>query len=226
MNTTEALSSGGAQEFDPYKLGRGHTDGGKVAKGHGEAGPASKRVIVAFGFWIFLVSDIAMFSAFFVAHLVLGSATAGGPTGHELYDPTDVAAQTGILLTSSYTCGLSAIATNAKNRLWNEIAFLATGLLGVAFLVLEAREFAGLVNQGASPTRSAYLSSFFALVGLHGIHVTVGLLWLATMMAQIYLIGFLPHVVRRLHCFNLYWHVLDIIWVAIFTVAYLMGEGR
>lgn len=219
MTTIEAPALG--RHVDPYRLGR--ADG--VATGHGEAGPASKRVVVAFGFWIFLLSDIVMFSAFFAAHAVLQTATDGGPTGRDLFDPKRVAIETACLLASSFTCGLSALATDARSHVWTQAALLVTGLLGLAFLSLEAQEFAAMIASGAGPERSAFLSSFFALVGLHGAHVSVGLLWLGTMMAQLFVKGFGP-VIYRLICFNLYWHVLDIIWVAIFTVVYLIGEGR
>lgn len=226
MSATEALPPARGEHADPYRIGHGRPGEISRATGHGEAGPASKRVIVAYGFWIFLLSDIVMFSAFFATHAVLQTATAGGPSGRELYDPFKVAAETACLLVSSYTCGLSAIATTARNQLWTQICLLATGLLGLAFLGLEGHEFAGMIGSDAGPRRSAYLSSFFALVGLHGIHVSVGLLWLGTMMAQVYVKGFRENILRRLICFNLYWHVLDIIWVAIFTVVYLIGEGR
>jgi len=221
MTTIETPTPALGRRADPYKLGRAEV----LATGHGEAGPASKRVVVAFGFWIFLLSDIVMFSAFFAAHAVLQTATDGGPTGRDLFDPTRVAIETACLLTSSFACGLSAVATDARNRFWTQAALLVTGLLGLAFLSLEAQEFAGMIASGAGPQRSAFLSSFFALVGLHGAHVAVGLLWLGTMMAQLFVKGFGP-VLYRLICFNLFWHVLDIIWIAIFTVVYLIGEGR
>ncbi len=183
-------------------------------------------MIVGYGFWIFLISDIVMFSCFFAAHAVLQTAIAGGPSGRALLDPVRVAAQTTFLLLSSFTCGLSAVATAARNQLWTQVALLVTGLLGAAFLLLEAQEFAGLIAEGNGPTRSAFLSSFFALVGLHGLHVTAGLLWLGTMMAQVFVKGFRSNILRRLICFNLFWHALDIIWVAIFTLVYLIGGGR
>ena len=113
--------------------------------------------------------------------------------------------------------------TPARNHFWTQVFLLVTGLLGLGFLLLEAQEFAGLIGQGAGPTRSAFLSSFFALVGLHGVHVSVGLLWLGTMMAQVYVKGFRTSILHRLLCFNLFWHTLDIIWVAIFTIVYLMS---
>lgn len=193
------------------------------APGHGEGGPASERVIVGYGFWIFLLSDIVMFSAFFAAHAVLQNATAGGPSGHELFHRSSVATETACLLLSSFVCGLSAVATEARKEFWTQTALLVTGLLGAAFLMLEFREFAEMVAKGAGPQRSAFLSSYFALVGCHGAHVTAGLLWLGTMMAQLLAKGFRTSVLHRLLCFNLFWHMLDIVWVAIFTLVYLVG---
>ena len=231
--TTEALPRAYRPGDDPYMLGHrghgapGHGGGGRdYATGHGEGGPASKRVIVGYGFWIFLLSDIVMFSCFFAAHAVLQTATAGGPSGRELFDPWRVAVETAALLASSFMCGMSAVATEARSQLWTQICLLFTGLLGAMFLVLEAQEFTQMVVAGNGPERSAFLSSFFALVGCHGLHVTAGLLWLGTMMAQIFVKGFRPNILRRLLCFNLFWHALDIIWVALFTVVYLIGEGR
>lgn len=225
MSNIDATANG--IDRDPYRIGRhypdhGHTHGSE-ATGHGEGGPAPKRTVVAYGFWIFLLSDIIMFSAFFATYAVLLGATAGGPDGQELFDLPRVAIQTFCLLTSSFTCGLAAIATQVRNRFWTQAGLLVTGLLGLAFLVIELDEFAGMIAQGAGPSRSAFLSSFFALVGLHGLHVTAGLLWLGTMMAQIFVKGFTPAVLRRLMCFSLFWHALDIIWVALFSVVYLIG---
>lgn len=211
---------------DPYKIGHSGYGGRGYATGHGEGGPASKNVIVGYGFWLFLLSDIVLFSCLFAAHAVLRNATAGGPTGPDLFDPTSIALETTALLLSSFTCGMAAVATGARNQLWTQLFLLITGLLGAAFLVLEARDFASMIARGASPQTSAYWSSFFAVVGCHGAHVTAGLLWLGTMMAQIYVKGFRPNILRRMLCFNLFWHVLDIIWVALFTIVYLIGEGR
>ncbi|MBN9026055.1 MAG: cytochrome (ubi)quinol oxidase subunit III [Rhizobiales bacterium] len=219
---------------DPYRVGHhphapghghghGHGHHGDDATGHGEGGPASKRVVVAYGFWIFLLSDIVMFSAFFATYAVLVDATAGGPTGHELFGLTRVAIETAALLTSSFACGLAMIASQVRNHLWTQIGLFATGLLGFVFLVLEVQEFALMIAEGAGPARSAFLSAFFALVGLHGLHVFSGLLWLGTMMAQVAVKGFHPRILRRLMCFSLFWHALDIIWVALFTVVYLIG---
>jgi cytochrome o ubiquinol oxidase subunit 3 len=229
MSST-ALPKVHRRDVDPYRLGRrhgapGHGGGRDYATGHGEGGPASKRVVAGFGFWIFLLSDIVMFSAFFAAHAVLQSATAGGPSGSELFDPRRVALETAFLLASSFTCGLAAVATGARSHLWTQIFLLVTGLLGAGFLALETSEFSRMIAEGAEPQRSAFLSSFFAVVGCHGLHVTAGLLWLGTMMAQVLVKGFRPNILRRLLCFNLFWHALDIIWVALFTIVYLIGEG-
>jgi cytochrome o ubiquinol oxidase subunit 3 len=210
---------------DPYALGHRPNAHPHQATGHGEGGPSSKRIIVGYGFWLFLLSDIVMFSGFFAAYAVLARNTAGGPGGRELFELPRVAIETALLLASSFTCGLAAVAAQARSRLWTELGLLVTGLLGLGFLVLELQEFAGLVARGAGPQRSAFLSSFFAVVGCHGLHVTAGLLWLGTMMAQIYVKGFRPTIHRRMLCFNLFWHTLDIIWVALFTVVYLLGAG-
>lgn len=233
MSTAETLPPAPGLDIDPHRLGRGRSRtpsdfsiGTLYATGHGEGGPASKRVIVGYGFWIFLLSDIIMFSAFFAAHAVLQTATADGPSGRELFHLPGVAIETGCLLASSFTCGLSAVATEARSQLWTQLGLFATGLLGLAFLMLEAQDFAAMAADGAGPQRSAFLSSFFALVGCHGAHVSAGLLWLGTMMAQVFVKGFRPNILRRLLCFNLFWHMLDIIWVALFTVVYLVGVLR
>jgi cytochrome o ubiquinol oxidase subunit 3 len=238
MSTTAVAATAHPRDFDPYRLGRGADRGsghghghgaGRGGSGHDDATsyrPASKRVIVGFGFWIFLLSDIVLFSCLFAAHAVLQTATAGGPSGRDLFNPTSIAIETACLLLSSFTCGLSAVAANARSQLWTQAALLVTGLLGLTFLLLEARDFAAMVAEGAGPQRSAFLSSFFAVVGCHGAHVTAGLLWLGTMMAQIFFKGFRPNIMRRLLCFGMFWHVLDIIWVALFTIVYLIGEGR
>ena len=188
-----------------------------------EAGPAPKPIVVAYGFWIFLLSDIVMFSAFFASYAVLSSATAGGPSGAALFNQTRVAIETACLLASSYTCGMMSLAIKSHNRIGTYVGAAVTFVLGAAFLSLELREFAGMIAQGATPQRSAFLSAFFTLVGCHGLHVTVGLLWLVVMMAQVAARGFRDTVQRRLFCFSLFWHTLDIIWVGIFTVVYLVG---
>jgi cytochrome o ubiquinol oxidase subunit 3 len=191
--------------------------------GHGAGGPAPKRIVVGYGFWIFLLSDVIMFSSFFAAYAVLFKNTAGGPVAQQLFDLRNTAAETACLLGSTFTCAMAGLAVGERNQKWTQIALLATGLLGVVFISLELREFASLVARGAGPTRSAFLSSFFTLVGCHGAHVTVGLLWLGTMMAQFYAKGFTQNIRHRFLCFSLFWHALDIIWVAIFSLVYLVG---
>ena len=217
----------------PVSAGHGHPAPHAIgrraqgdATGHGEGGPASKRIVVAYGFWIFLLSDIIMFSAFFAAYAVLGGATAGGPSGAELFDQRRVAIETLLLLLSSFTAGLSSVAAERRSMVGTQAWLIVTGLLGLAFLVIEIQEFAGLIARGAGPQRSAFLSSFFALVGCHGLHVACGLLWLGTMSAQFWARGFQPTIYRRFLCFNLFWHALDIIWVGLFTIVYLLGAGR
>jgi len=188
-------------------------------------GPAPKRIVTGFGFWIFLLSDIVMFSCFFASFAVLSGQTAGGPGGAELFDLRSVAVETVLLLLSSFTCGMASIAADRRLALWFQAAMAVTALLGAGFLLLEVREFIGLVGQGAGPSRSAFLSAFFTLVGCHGLHVAAGILWLLTMMAQVVAKGFRADILRRILCFALFWHALDIIWVAVFSVVYLLGSA-
>jgi cytochrome o ubiquinol oxidase subunit III len=188
-----------------------------------EAGPAPKRIVVGYGFWIFLLSDIVMFSALFASYAVLVRATAGGPTGAQLFNQTSVAIETACLLASSYTCGLMSLAVNSRRRSATYFFAAVTFGLGAAFLTLELREFADMIARGAAPQRSAFLSAFFALVGCHGLHVAAGLIFLAVMIAQVAIKGYRATVERRLLCFTLFWHALDIIWVGLFTVVYLIG---
>jgi cytochrome o ubiquinol oxidase subunit 3 len=187
---------------------------------------APKRIVVAYGFWIFLLSDIVMFSALFAAHAVLARATAGGPTGAQLFDQVSVAIETGCLLASSFTCGLMSLAISSRRVGATYLYAVLTFALGAAFLALELREFAHMIAIGATPQRSAFLSAFFALVGCHGLHVAVGLIWLVVMMVQVAIMRFSATVERRLLCFALFWHALDIVWVWLFTVVYLMGVTR
>jgi cytochrome o ubiquinol oxidase subunit 3 len=198
-------------------------DFGAHPAAHAARGQVSKRIIAGYGFWIFLLTDIVMFSAFFATYAVLSDATAGGPTAKTLFDIRNVELETACLLASSFTCGLASIGAQARRALWFHGAMATTFVLGAAFLGLEINEFAGLIAQGAGPTRSAFLSAFFTLVGCHGLHVTAGLLWLLTMMAQVLAKGFRADIQRRILCFNLFWHALDIIWVGVFTTVYLMG---
>ena len=194
-----------------------------LVRGRGGGGPASTRTVVAYGFWIFLLSDFILFSGLFAAHAVLSDQTAGGPTGAELFNLRNVFIETMCLLFSSYTCGLGALSAERRQPARFLIFAALTFVLGAAFLVIESTEFAGMVSKGAGPSRSAFLSGFFTLVGTHGVHVTGGLLWLIYMVAQVVAKGLRPHVLRRLLCWSLFWHALDIVWVGVFTLVYLMG---
>ncbi len=205
---------------DVMPLGYGSHAG---ARGHGAGGPASKRIVVGYGFWIFLLSDFVVFSCFFAAYAVLAGATAGGPGARQIFDTGEVAIETAALLLSSFVCGLATLAVARENQLWTQIALLISGIFGFVFLLLEAGEFTTLILRGDGPTRSAFLSAFFTLVGCHGLHVSLGLLWLGTMMAQFYAKGFRRNIRHRFLCFSLFWHALDIIWVAIFSLVYLVG---
>jgi cytochrome o ubiquinol oxidase subunit 3 len=187
------------------------------------AGPAPVRIVVGYGFWIFLLSDIILFSSLFATYAVLHGQTAGGPSARELFELRRAGIETLSLLLSSYACGLGVLSVERRHLSAFYLCFALTFLLGATFLSLELSEFAGLLARGAAPSRSAFLSAFFSLVGLHGAHVTVGLLWLIFLVAQTAYRGPVDYVRRRLFCFSLFWHALDIIWVALLTLVYLMG---
>jgi cytochrome o ubiquinol oxidase subunit 3 len=193
---------------------------------HTAAHDESKRVVVGYGFWIFLISDIILFAAFFATYAVLTDSTAGGPAGRDLFDVRNVATETACLLTSSLSCGLAVIGARFRSGLLYYLAMAITFVLGSMFLSLEVREFIRMIDQGNGPGRSAFLSAFFALIGCHGFHVTAGLLWLLTMMAQVAAKGYRQDILRRLLCFSLFWHTLDIIWVALFSLVYLVGVAQ
>jgi len=201
----------------------GLTHGASEDTGLGHRGPESKSIVVPYGFWLFVLSDMVLFSALFATYATLSHATDGGPTSNQLFDRNLVAVETIALLLSSFTCGLAMIAAKRNNMTWTQGWLLVTGLLGAVFLFIELYEFAHMIAEGAPPQRSAFLSAFFTLVGCHGAHVTAGLLWIGTMMAQIWAKGFKEHIMRRLLCLSVFWHALDIIWVAIFTIVYLIG---
>jgi cytochrome o ubiquinol oxidase subunit 3 len=175
------------------------------------------------GFWIYLMSDCLIFACLFAVYGVLGHSYAGGPSPAKLFDLPMVAVNTSMLLFSSITYGFAMLAM-AQGRRGGTLAWLAvTGLFGLAFVGLELSEFAELIREGAGPQRSAFLSSFFTLVGTHGLHVTVGLVWLATLMTQVTLRGLTPENQRRLMCLSLFWHFLDVIWIGVFSFVYLIG---
>jgi cytochrome o ubiquinol oxidase subunit 3 len=218
------IEKASGRRADPHHLGHGPGQPSyQHTLEHAAGALISKRIVTAYGFWIFLLSDIVMFSAFFATYAVLVGETAGGPSGRELFDLSNVALETAFLLASSFAVGLASIGARARSGSWFYGAMTATFVLGAAFLSLELREFASMIARDAGPTRSAFLSAFFTLVGCHGLHITVGLLWLLTMMAQVLAKGYRADILRRMLCFSLFWHALDIIWVAIFTEVYLMS---
>jgi cytochrome o ubiquinol oxidase subunit III len=185
--------------------------------------PASRFSITGFGFYVYLLSDAILFSALFATYAVLHGNTAGGPTGREVFSLPTVALETAFLLTSSYICGLGMRASEKRNKA-GVLAMLAVVFaLGAGFLGLEVTEFSRMVHEGAGPDRSAFLSAFFTLVGAHGAHITVGLVWIAVLAVHLLQMDFSPSFQRRLFCFSLFWHVLDVVWIAIFTFVYLLG---
>jgi cytochrome o ubiquinol oxidase subunit 3 len=186
-----------------------------------ERGPASTWSMISFGFWLFLLSDIVIFASLFATYAVLSNATAGGPAGHDIFELQGVFIETCCLLASSFTCGLMLIAARRRQLRRFYLWAVVTWVLGAVFIGLEVTEFSDLVAKGFGPTHSAFLSAFFTLVGTHGCHVSAGLLWLLVMMAQAGTLGLRTTVVRRLFCFSLFWHALDLVWIGVFTIVYL-----
>jgi cytochrome o ubiquinol oxidase subunit III len=176
-----------------------------------------------FGFWIYLMTDLVIFAALFACFIVLHENTFNGPTPKELFHLPSVLAETLILLTSSFTCSLAMFAVHRHLKKWAIIWFIGTFLLGVSFLYLEISEFVDFVNKGASWQRSAFLSSFFTLVGTHGFHIFVGLIWMVVMMFRIALRPLVEHSISRIFRMALFWHFLDFVWIFIFTVVYGIG---
>jgi cytochrome o ubiquinol oxidase subunit 3 len=178
------------------------------------------------GFWMYLMSDCLVFAVLFATYAVLGRSYAAGPSGADLFELPLVAVNTALLLLSSITFGF-AVLSMQSGKLRQLLAWLAiTGLFGIGFLSIELREFTHLVVEGAGPQRSAFLSSFFILVGTHGLHVTFGCIWLATLMLQVRRFGLTPDNQRRLVCLSMFWHFLDVVWIGVFTFVYLMGTLR
>jgi cytochrome o ubiquinol oxidase subunit 3 len=176
-----------------------------------------------FGFWVYLMTDCVLFASLFATFAVLRNNTYGGPSGETLFSLSFVLAETLILLTSSFACGLGILSARQGLRKRVLICFGLTFLLGAAFLGLELHEFSHLYHEGNSWRRSGFLSAFFTLVGTHGLHITFGLIWMAVMMFKIFKAGLGEGNVRRLTMLSLFWHFLDVVWVFIFTVVYLMG---
>ena len=178
------------------------------------------------GFWLYLMSDCLIFAMLFAAYGVLGGNYAAGPAPKDLFDLDLVAVNTSMLLLSSITYGFAMIASDERRKGAVYGWLIATALFGLAFLVIELTEFSHLIEEGAGPQRSAFLSSFFTLVGTHGLHVTFGLIWLVVLMVQIARHGLIPANLRRLQCLSLFWHFLDVIWIGVFTFVYLLGVLR
>lgn len=176
-----------------------------------------------FGFWLYLLSDLMIFACLFAAYGVLGRNYAAGPSGADLFDLRLIALNTAILLVSSITYGFAMIAMQRRRARATIGWLVATGALGLGFLAIELYEFHHLIQLGAGPQRSAFLSSFFALVGTHGLHVLFGVIWLAVLCVQIHRHGLTRTTVRRVACLSMFWHFLDVVWIGVFSFVYLMG---
>ena len=190
-----------------------------------DGGPAGRRSMTGFGFYLYLLSDCVLFATLFAAFAVLHRAVADGPSGHQLFDLRNAFIETACLLTSSVTCGMAMLACDRRDSRAAFVALAATLVLGLAFLSMELREFAHMVSDGSGPSRSAFLSAFFTLVSTHGLHVTAGLVWMLVIVEQLLRRGFSDGVVRRMFCFSLFWHVIDVVWIAVFSFVYLIGSA-
>ena len=200
------------------------TDAATIGTAHNVAVEYPDTIAIqTFGFWIYLMSDLIIFATLFATFIVLGHNYADGPTGKELFDLPYLLGETMFLLFSSVTYGMVMLAVHDGKKKWVLIGLAVTFLLGLGFVSMEIHEFYGLVAAGHGPDQSAFLSSFFTLVGTHGTHVTFGLIWMATMMGQVAVKGLTSPVQSRLMRLSMFWHFLDIIWIGIFSIVYLMG---
>lgn len=187
------------------------------------AAPAEKYEEKAFGFWLYLMSDAIIFALLFATYVVMVGNTAGGPAGKDLFNLEHTAAETAVLLLSSTTFGFAAVALANGRKSLVLLWLVVTAALGGGFLLLEYNELSGMIARDAGPDRSGFLSAFFTLVGTHGLHVGVGILWILVMIGQILIKGLTAPVASRLVRLGLFWHFLDIVWIAIFSVVYLPG---
>ena len=178
------------------------------------------------GFWIYLMTDALIFATLFATYGVLSTSYAGGPAPRQIFDLPLVALNTALLLLSSMTYGMASIATEEGKVRQVQLWLAVTALFGIGFVGVELYEFSHLIAEGATPQRSAFLSGFFTLVGTHGLHVTVGLIWIAVMMVQVGQRGLIPENRRRLICLGMFWHLLDVVWIGVFTFVYLLGVLR
>jgi cytochrome o ubiquinol oxidase subunit 3 len=189
---------------------------------HDHDAEASAKVV--FGFWVYILSDCILFSMIFATYAVLHNNTYGGPGAHEIFTNMPyVLIETFILLTSSFTYGLAMLGAHKGNKNQLLIWLFVTFILGVSFICMELNEFHNLISEGNGPQRSAFLSSFFTLVGTHGLHVTCGLIWMILLILQVSKHGITSITTRKLSCLSLFWHFLDIVWIFVFTIVYLMG---
>ncbi|MEE1926041.1 cytochrome o ubiquinol oxidase subunit III [Pseudomonas sp. 148P] len=190
--------------------------------GHDDHHHDSSEMTV-FGFWLYLMTDCILFASIFATYAVLSGNFAGGPSGHDIFELNYVLGETALLLFSSITFGFAMLQMYKGNK-GGVLAWLAvTWLLGAGFIGMEVNEFHLLISEGFGPSRSGFLSGFFALVGTHGLHVTAGLIWMAILMYQINKHGITNTHKTRMSCLSLFWHFLDVVWICVFTVVYLMG---
>ncbi|HRE35280.1 cytochrome o ubiquinol oxidase subunit III [Sphingopyxis terrae] len=178
------------------------------------------------GFWIYLMSDCLIFAILFACYAVLGGNYAAGPAPKDLFDLKLIALNTAMLLFSSITYGFAVLQMQQGKVKGTQLWLAITGLFGLAFLSIELYEFHHLIELGATPQRSAFLSAFFTLVGTHGLHVTFGIIWLVTLMIQLGKHGLIAANKRRVMCLSMFWHFLDVVWIGVFTIVYLMGMLR
>ena len=175
------------------------------------------------GFWIYIMTDCVLFASLFATYAVLHNNTFGGPSGKAIFSLPYVLSETLLLLTSSFSIGLAGVYAHLKKKTITISFMILTFILGLSFLILELKEFSHLIRIGDSFRRSGFLSSYFTLVGTHGLHITIGLIWMIVIAVQLYKKGINNHTLRRFTMFSLFWHFLDIVWIFIFTVVYLMG---
>ena len=190
-----------------------------------DGGPAGRRSMTGFGFYLYLLSDCILFATLFAAFAVLHRSVADGPDGHQLFSLRNAFIETACLLTSSLTCGFAMLACDRRDTRSAMASLALTFVLGAVFLSLELTEFSHMISAGAGPGRSAFLSAFFTLVSTHGLHVTAGLAWLVILLLQLGQRGLTEGMVRRMFCFSLFWHVIDVVWIGVFSFVYLIGSA-
>jgi cytochrome o ubiquinol oxidase subunit 3 len=178
------------------------------------------------GFWIYLMTDALIFATLFATYGVVSTSYAGGPAPRQIFELPLVALNTALLLVSSITFGMASIAGQEGKVRATQGWLAITALFGIAFVAVELYEFGSLIAEGATPQRSAFLSAFFTLVGTHGLHVTFGLVWIAVMLVQLGQRGLGADNMRRLQCLGMFWHLLDVVWIGVFTFVYLLGVLR